>query len=180
MEVGGKTIRLHMPFDLPLGDKKEQEMDAASYYVRTLTETEEPLTLVLTGPMTNFALALTMEPDIVKNVEEIVIMGGGYKQSNISCIAESNIYRDPEAAQKVLRCGAKITMMPLDATHQGSFSQADRDRIYALGTPAAKYTAQMIDGRRLVYDATSRSRTETTALFRCTMHCVLPISSIPK
>src|SRR5690606_18984484 len=36
----------------------------------------------------------------------------------ITPAAEFNIYVDPEAAQTVFACGAPITMMPLDVTHQ--------------------------------------------------------------
>ena len=154
IQVNGKKIRMHMPFNLPLGDFCEEKEDAASFYVRCLSEAEHQVTIVMSGPMTNLGIALTMAPEIVKKIKEIVIMGGGYLQSNVTSCAESNVFRDPEAAQKVLRSGAKITMLTLDATHAASFSEKDRNRIFALGNPAAAFTAKLIDERRLVYDAT--------------------------
>lgn len=70
------------------------------------------MTLVAVGPLTNLAVALTMDPKITEKIEEIVIMGGGYNITNVSPTAEFNIWYDPEAAQRVLHCGAKITLVP--------------------------------------------------------------------
>ena len=48
--------------DLPHSqNKKAEEMDAVSYYIKTLTETKEKITLVPVGPLTNLAVALRAE-----------------------------------------------------------------------------------------------------------------------
>lgn len=149
----GKEVRMHMPFDLPLGDQREEEKDAASFYADYLHHSGEKVTIVLTAPMTNLALALLMEPKIVDNIEELVIMGGGYQAANVSPYAESNIFRDPEAAQRVLNCGAKITLLPLDATHAAALSLSQQQRIKALGNPFATFTSELMASRRIVYDS---------------------------
>lgn len=151
----GKTVQLHQDFtNLPKSNKKIEKEDASSFYVEYLNTTETPITLVLCGPMTNFALALTMDPAIVRNIKEIVIMGGGYATSNVTLSAESNVWRDPEAAEKTINCGAKITLIPLDATHQALLSKQDCTRLRDIGTPASIFATEMIEHRIEVYDQT--------------------------
>lgn len=77
------------------------------------------VTLVITGPMTNFAAALQRDPSIAGAVNELVIMGGAsHEGGNITPHAEFNIYADPDAASIVLSCGRPITLIGLDATLQ--------------------------------------------------------------
>ena len=77
------------------------------------------ITLVTLGPLTNIAMAMVLEPDIVERIAEIVMMFGAYSEGgNITPAAEFNSYADPEAADVVLNSGVKITMLPLDVTHQ--------------------------------------------------------------
>lgn len=152
--VEGREIRMHMPFDLPLGDQRQEEKDAASFYVDYLRQCVEKVTIVLTGPMTNLALALLMEPGIVEHIEELVIMGGGYHSANVSPYAESNFFRDPEAAQRVLSCGAQITLLPLDATHAAALTPAQQSRFESLGNPFYAFVAELMSARRAVYDRT--------------------------
>ena len=164
MIVDGKEVRMHMPFDLPLGEERPQEKDAASFYVDYLRSSQEKVTIVLTGPMTNLALALLMEPSIVDNIEELVIMGGGYQMSNVTLCAESNVFRDPEAAQRVLHCGVRITLLPLDATHSASLNLAHQRRIQALGNPFSDFTVSLMESRRAVYDKSQPLSDETGSL----------------
>ena len=87
------------------------------HYVDTIMNSEDgEFTLVPVGPLTNVAMALRVEPRIAKKIKQIVLMGGGCRRSNSTAAAEFNIWGDPEAAQIVMTCGAKVTVVPLDAT----------------------------------------------------------------
>jgi inosine-uridine nucleoside N-ribohydrolase len=90
--------------------------DAASFIVETVQSTPG-LWLVATGPLTNVAHALQRDPSIATRLAGISIMGGG-TFGNVTAAAEYNIYADPEAADIVFRCGARVTMCGLDLTHQ--------------------------------------------------------------
>ena len=80
------------------------------------------VTLCCLAPLTNIALALIKEPRLAAHLREIVIMGGAYSEGgNVTPAAEFNIYVDPEAAARVMECGAPITMIPLDCTHQAVY-----------------------------------------------------------
>jgi purine nucleosidase len=75
-------------------------------------------TLVGIGPATNLALALATEPTLVNQVDEIVLMSGAWGEGNITPAAEFNAASDPEALAILLASGAKLTLCPLDLTHQ--------------------------------------------------------------
>ena len=112
-----------------------------------MTETKEKITIVPVGPLTNLALAFRAKPEIVENIEEIVIMGAAYAHGNKTAAAEFNWWCDPEAAKIVMDCGAKITIIPLDATHKACVSGTEADIIEAGGTKACIAAADMIKQR---------------------------------
>lgn len=79
--------------------------------------------LVAVGPLTNLALALQRDSGGMKRLKEIVIMGGALRTNgNITPHAEFNFYVDPLAAKQVLDSGLRLTLVPLDATHQVSLT----------------------------------------------------------
>ena len=97
------------------------------------------VTLCCLAPLTNIALALAKEPRLASHLKEIVLMGGAFSEGgNITPAAEFNIFVDPEAAVRVLECGALITMIPLDCTHQALTTPSRLERLRAIGTPVAE------------------------------------------
>ena len=149
----GNKIHIHTAlFDLPEARRREEDIPAPIFYVEYLRSAREPVTIAAVGPLTNLAVALLIDPDIVKNIEEIVIMGGGHHITNVTNAAEFNIYDDPEAAQRVLHCGAKITMVPLDATHTAYIGKDTSQRLREINTPASLFAANLIDIRILVHN----------------------------
>ncbi len=78
----------------------------------------EQLYIAAIGPLTNIALAIAQAPDIVPRLV-LTIMGG-----MITCAyPEWNILSDPEAADIVFSCGARIRMVGLDVTERCSLSE---------------------------------------------------------
>ncbi|WMT86089.1 nucleoside hydrolase [Pelagibacterium sp. 26DY04] len=106
--------------DLPEPKLRLEAQHGVDFIIDTIRrEPEKTVTLCALGPLTNLAMALIKAPDIAERIEEIVLMGGAYFEvGNITPAAEFNVYVDPEAAKTVFACGAPITMMPLDVTHQ--------------------------------------------------------------
>lgn len=151
--INGKEVKLWKPYlELPPSKRTPEAMPASSFYVEYLRQAQEPVVLVLVGPLTNFAVALTMDPQIVKNVKKIVIMGGGGDLSNTTASSEYNIWFDPEAAQKVMNCGADVLLVPLDSTHIGCLDIQDCRKIRALGTKQAEFIADILEHRILVHN----------------------------
>lgn len=155
-EVGedGEKLEYHTDeLPLPPSSGKAEEEHAVFYLVNTLLHTREPVTVVLSGPMTNMAMALRIDPRITEHIEEIVFMGGGFKEFNSTSASEFNIWNDPEAAQIVLTCGVPVTMVPLDATHKANFTLEDARELRGWKTPAADFFASIIEKRVAAYNA---------------------------
>ncbi len=127
-------------------------MHAVNFIVKTIMESEPgTITLVPTGPLTNIALALRMEPRIAERVSEVVLMGGGFHEGNWSAVAEFNIIVDPEAAHIVFNATWKLTMVGLDLTHQALCTPEVQRRIEEIGTPLAVIVSGLMDFFRKTY-----------------------------
>lgn len=152
-EIDGVAVSLN-PDILPLEDspRKPEKQAAALFYVSYLRRVREKVTIVATGTMTNLGLALTMDPEIIHNIEEIVIMGGGLRKTNITAAAEANFFKDPEAAAIVLRCGAPVTICTLDATHSCALNALHEERLRAVGNVPALFAANDVHVRRESYN----------------------------
>jgi inosine-uridine nucleoside N-ribohydrolase len=111
-----------------------------------MTSDPGTVTLAVTGPMTNVALALRQEPAIAARLKRIVAMGGARAEGgNITASAEYNIWADPEAAHEVLSSDVEVVMLGLDVTHQVRTPDAVIQTIRTIGTPAAEACAAMLD-----------------------------------
>lgn len=146
--IGGKKVHIHTDYlDLPESKGKIEDKQAPMFYVDYLMNSKEKVTICAVGPLTNVAIALAIEPKIIEHIDEIVIMGGGCDISNASSSAEFNIFRDPEAAQRVLRCGAKIVMVPLDATHKAVITKDECALFRKMNNPVSNFAADLCDLR---------------------------------
>lgn len=75
------------------------------------------LVVIAVGPLTNLAIAQTLDPAFGRNLKQLVIMGGAVRRAgNATPCAEANFYNDPEAAQVVMNSGANIKLVGLDVT----------------------------------------------------------------
>jgi purine nucleosidase len=101
----------------PSGDEPGQQLLA-----RTILEAGGPVTLVMTGPLTNLAWALDRHPGVEARIDELVLMGGALdvpgnvRQEGHDGSAEWNFYWDPAAARRVWDSDLAITLFSLDAT----------------------------------------------------------------
>ncbi|MCI2773381.1 ribonucleoside hydrolase RihC [Staphylococcus petrasii] len=87
-----------------------------------LVNTDEPITLIALGPLTNIALLFNTYPESKTYVKEIILMGGSTGRGNVTPLAEFNIYCDPEAAHIVFNSGLPLTMIGLDLARQALFT----------------------------------------------------------
>ncbi|MBN8237121.1 nucleoside hydrolase [Halobacillus kuroshimensis] len=120
------------------------EQHAVDLIIEKALQTEQKITLVPTGPLTNIASALIKEPGIKKNIEEIVLMGGG-TFGNWTPAAEFNIWVDAEAAKHVFESGIPITMFGLDVTHQALADRKIMDMVAAVDHPVAQFVFELLE-----------------------------------
>lgn len=141
----GNKLTVHENYiDLPASTIKAEEQHAVSFLVETLRKTKEKITIIAVGPASNIGMALQMDPSIAKNIEQIIIMGGGHDWFNITSAAEANFFWDPEAANIMLRADCPKVIFPLDATTSILFDKADGERIKSLGSPWAKFFGELV------------------------------------
>ncbi len=83
--------------------------DSAVAMYEVLMESDEPVTIISLGPMTNIARLLIMYPDIKPKIKEIYAMIGSVTgHGNVTPYAEFNAYFDPEAFDIVCKSQVKI------------------------------------------------------------------------
>jgi inosine-uridine nucleoside N-ribohydrolase len=125
--LGG--VEIPTPTKLPIPEP------AHEWLVRCIRSATEPVTLCVTGPMTNVAILLTEHPECVSRIARIVAMGGcldplgpAARRGNITPHSEFNFFMDPDAADFVLRSEVPLALLPMDVTHQLVFTPERRQQ----------------------------------------------------
>lgn len=138
------------------------------------------LTVVAIGPLTNIAAAVNLDPDFASNVREIVIMGGVYlgHTHDRGMPGEFNFWVDPEAADAVLRSGARIRLVGLDVTLKARLTreQAEdlRTRTGRFAPFAGEHTLRWIE--YLAEEAPG----DPEAALSCAMHDPLAVGALTR
>jgi inosine-uridine nucleoside N-ribohydrolase len=138
---------------IPMGSVAS-ELSAPDLIVHILQGSDQPITIVAVGPLTNIAEVIQKQPGIVTNIKEIYVMGGAVEvdgnvgMSGVSIDnkhAEWNIYIDPVAANMVFESDIPIVLVPLDATNDVPITRRFYD---ALGdhrnTPSANVVYEIL------------------------------------
>jgi inosine-uridine nucleoside N-ribohydrolase len=120
---------------LPSSSLQPQSQHAVEWMADTLLNTDNPITIICTGPLSNIAKAYQQHPELDTKGHEILWLGGSimpaggghvpvtlpdgsYKCGNITHFAEFNAINDPMAAQMIANLEqTKVTIIPLDCTH---------------------------------------------------------------
>ncbi len=124
-----------------------QKQYAPDFIIDTLmSRPAGTVTLCCLGPLTNIGIALIKEPRIASRIKRIIAMGGGWSEGgNITPVAEFNIYVDPQAARLVFDCGAPITLIPLDVTHQALTTRVRIEKFRVMKNNTGPAVAQLLD-----------------------------------
>ncbi|MEI7027510.1 nucleoside hydrolase [Paenibacillus sp. y28] len=124
--------------DVPV-HKQAEPGHAVDFIFDTVRRHSGDVTLVMTAPLTNLALAVMKYPQLIHEVQEVIIMGGVVQGfGNVTPTAEYNIYVDPEAAKMVLQAGfPKLTLVGLDVTRKALLTEKHLDALQ--DSPFADY-----------------------------------------
>ena len=153
--LGAWTPRFYHPED-QLGDvpeglptTKPTDEDAAHFLVRMVRKYPNQVTIYEGGPMTNLALAISIDPEFPRLAKELVFMGGSLNPQTDdpefinTPRREFNLWFDPEAAHIVLRAPwKKIVCTPVDVSVKTRLSAELVDRVKAGHSAAAQYVAK--------------------------------------
>jgi len=130
--------------DIPADVKMPKLENSIDVMREILENSEEKITLIPIGPLTNIALLFITYPELKEKVEEIVIMGGAAHVGNRNASAEFNIIVDAEAADIVFKSGVPIIMAGLDVTHKAQIKVFEFEDYRSMGK-VGKFTAEVLD-----------------------------------
>ncbi len=118
-----------------------QEMHGVQFIIDTVKANPGEVTIVAIGPLTNIALAIRLEPEIVSLAKRIVYMGGAIDvPGNMTPAAEFNWWFDPEAAKMSVRAPfANQLIVGLDVCEKYHFNKEIFDRITAVENPVTAF-----------------------------------------
>jgi purine nucleosidase len=141
---------------------KPANEDAAHFLIRMVHQYPHEVTIYEGAPMTNLALAISIDPQFSELVKELVFMGGSLnpESTNPEFVNnprhEFNFWFDPEAAHIVLRAPwRKIVCTPTDISIKTHMTAAMVKEIAAGGTPLAQYIsefAMLTPGADIMWD----------------------------
>jgi inosine-uridine nucleoside N-ribohydrolase len=150
--VGAWTPRFYHSPD-QLGDMAEgkpttrpSDEDAAHFLLRMVHKFPNQITIYEGGPMTNLALAVSIDPEFAGLAKELVFMGASFNPRTDdpefvnAPTHEFNIWFDPEAAHIVLQAAwREIVCTPVDISVKTRLTADLIDHIRTADTPAAHY-----------------------------------------
>ncbi|MAS87004.1 MAG: hypothetical protein CMH30_03370 [Micavibrio sp.] len=128
----------------PENNKKAESQSAIKFITQTLKNSNEPITLIGTGPMTNLALVIKDHPELHSKIKQVIVMGGAIKPGphpnpphrvgNITEAAEFNFFQDSFAPNIVAQSGIKLTVMTADANQQYALTDTIKERFRTIGS----------------------------------------------
>jgi inosine-uridine nucleoside N-ribohydrolase len=128
---------------------KPLDEDAAHFLVRMVRKYPQEVTIYAGGPMTNLALAISIDPEFPQLAKELVFMGASLNPQTTdpefinTPRREFNIWFDPEAAHIVLRAPwKKMICTTVDISVKTRMTADLVNRIKASSSPAARYVGK--------------------------------------
>jgi inosine-uridine nucleoside N-ribohydrolase len=146
--------KVHGPFDVPpllegAPATKPANEDAAHFMIRMVHRYPHQVTIYEGGPLTDLALAITIDPQFAELARELIVMGGSIDPQStdpefrMSPRREFNFWMDPEATHAVLHAHwARIVDTPVDISIKTRLTKEMIAEIGKTNTPAAQYIAK--------------------------------------
>jgi inosine-uridine nucleoside N-ribohydrolase len=148
-------------FDDGRPQKQPEQGSAVDFLVRTVRENPGEITVCTLGAVTNVAAAIRQDPNFVRDLKHLIIMGGvivpvvDEKGITRSPVEEYNLNNDPTAAKIVMNSGANITLVPIDVTLRVPMTAAQIEAMSSGTSKSAQMVARILkpwpEQERLIY-----------------------------
>jgi purine nucleosidase len=157
-------LQSHGPYEIPPMPEgtpalKPIEEDAAHFLIRQVHAHPQQVTIYAAGPLTNIALAVSLDPEFASLTKGIVLMGGSLNPQTddpefaTSPRHEFNFWFDPEAAHIVLRADwPRVDVTTVDVSIKAPFTQKMLEDISKSQTRTARYIAKWSQDRYYLWD----------------------------
>lgn len=124
--------------------KKPIGIRAVEAMANVLRESEQKVTIIPLGPLTNVALLLRCYPHLISKIEKISLMGGSSEFVFTRPFMEFNTFVDPEATKIVFESGVPIIMYGYDVTYTVLYDQSVIDRIASHDNQTSYMVSQLL------------------------------------
>ncbi len=157
-------LKLHGPYEIPPMPEGQPSLkpideDAAHFLIRQVRAHPHQVTIYAAGPMTNIALAVSIDPEFAALTKGIVLMGGSLNPQTddpefaTSPRHEFNFWFDPEAAHIVLRADwPRVDVTTVDVSIKAPFTKKMLNEIAKSSSPTALYIAAWSQERYYLWD----------------------------
>jgi purine nucleosidase len=114
---------LPMMINLPPSPDPYNYKEASQFLIDKLIESNEGVSILMTGPCSNLVHALKREPRLKEKIKKVIWMGGAFRTNgNVRAYqhngtAEWNMYWDPKGSKELLEMNLPLTCIPLDVTN---------------------------------------------------------------
>lgn len=118
---------------------------AVELMARVLRESEEKVTIIPVGPLTNVGLLIRAFPDLVGKIGKISLMGGSCNFKFTRQYMEFNTFLDPEATRIVFESGVPIDMYGYDVTYRTLYGDALIERVRGVGNQTGDMVSSLLE-----------------------------------
>jgi purine nucleosidase len=132
----GKRFLSETDASMPL-----QHLDAIQIMVEVLQNSDQPVSIVGIGPLTNLGVLLRDHHEVYPKIKEIICMAGTLEPDD----EEWNVQCDPEAAHIIFTSGLPLKLGTRHFVNRPRITQADRARLLSSYQPVLKALVAMFD-----------------------------------
>lgn len=142
---------------LPQPQMELSRLDSVDLIIELVKANPGEITIIVTGPMSNVAMAMVKAPEIKEMIAGIVAISGSFGLNKYAFLnatgdtpqSEWNVYVDPEAAKIVYESGVKLVALGLDVATYFDVNFSDDD-IAKLEGSSKKEAAFLVNAIRFV------------------------------
>ena len=137
------------PEENPLRLSEKRAIELMAEVVRS---SEQKVTFICTGPLTNMGLFIRSFPDLLDRVERISIMGGTCHFILTEPFMEFNTYLDAEATKIVFESGIPITMYGYDVTYTVLYQDDFVEKLRSIGNRTGEMMSQLLREFKILHN----------------------------
>ena len=133
----------------PLSSRQVSSEHAAHALINLANESPGELSLVALGPLTNIAMAISLDPTLPGKYKSLTVLGGAIYGMGNSWMpaAEFNFYIDPESAAIVLERWPGMTIIPWETSMKFGLSSHVFGELSGIDSPQARFFQRIFNER---------------------------------
>jgi inosine-uridine nucleoside N-ribohydrolase len=156
-----KGHAVHGPYEIPpmpegAPTTKASAEDAAHFLVRMVNKYPREVTVYAAGPMTDLALAISLDPHFAEFTKELIVMAGSINPQTddpefaLTPKREFNFWMDPEASRAILHAHwPRFVLTTVDISVKTRMEKSLIAQVAKSSTPAAQYVAKYAEANYL-------------------------------